>query len=230
MLNNKGMTLVELIVTFSLLLIIVVGMFNLIMDVKFNLDDKQIAKDFTEYSATISNDIHYDLLTNEPFAIIYKNKSTDAWTCKSNVTEGCVTSGGGVTFKNGALNKPISDLNTMCSDIYPCAVYAYIDSNAIKTQTIALNKGNPDATNELLKKHGIKYNGVYESLPDQDFVEIRDETFIITGEEDDPSKVTDYDINIRIENDLFIIDFPFFLIEHDKNYGFRIAYPFYPVS
>ena len=32
--NNKGMTLVELIVTFALLLVIVVGLYNLILEVK----------------------------------------------------------------------------------------------------------------------------------------------------------------------------------------------------
>ena len=60
--NNKGMTLVELIVTFSLLMIIIVGMFNLIMDVKGNLDDKKMAKELTEYSSTVGNQIQYDLI------------------------------------------------------------------------------------------------------------------------------------------------------------------------
>ena len=37
--NNKGMTLVELLITFSLLMIIVVRMFNYILDVKMDLDE-----------------------------------------------------------------------------------------------------------------------------------------------------------------------------------------------
>ena len=39
--NNKGMTLVEVLVTFSLLMVIVIGMFNLILDVKGDLDEQQ---------------------------------------------------------------------------------------------------------------------------------------------------------------------------------------------
>ena len=53
--NNKGMTLVELLVTFSLLLVIIVGMFNLIMEVKNDFDDKRIGKDFTEYSSNMNS-------------------------------------------------------------------------------------------------------------------------------------------------------------------------------
>ena len=60
--NNKGMTLVELLVTFSLLLIIVVGLYNLILEVKFQIEDKQIVKDTIEYSSLINNEIHYNLL------------------------------------------------------------------------------------------------------------------------------------------------------------------------
>ena len=71
--NNKGMTIVELIVTFSLLLVIVVGMFNLITDVKLELENKQIGKDFTEYSSTIGSKIQYDFLNSVVDSISFKN-------------------------------------------------------------------------------------------------------------------------------------------------------------
>ncbi|MDO4369125.1 MAG: prepilin-type N-terminal cleavage/methylation domain-containing protein [bacterium] len=60
--NNKGMTLVELIVTFSLLLVIVVGLYRLILDIRLNYEEKDVTKSFTEYSAMVSSEIQYKLL------------------------------------------------------------------------------------------------------------------------------------------------------------------------
>ena len=48
-LNNKGITLVEVIVSFALLMIILVGLFNIIMEVKSDVTDKQMEKEFKEY-------------------------------------------------------------------------------------------------------------------------------------------------------------------------------------
>ena len=231
--NNKGMTLVELLVTFSLLMIIIVGMFNLIMEVKFELDDRQIAKDLTEYSSMINNDIHYDLLRNKPFAIAYKNESSNNWVCKTNKGLACDNSSDnhGFIFKNDSLStvKLFTELNEFCSNVYPCAIYAYISGSSIEFKTIALNKaGSNSGDNELLLKHGIYYNGVYESIPDQESVEVRDETFVVGDSE---AESLDYDMKIEITPEgLFVIDFPFFMLEHDKNYGFKIAYPFFQVE
>lgn len=60
--NNKGMSLVELIVTFALLLVIVVGLYQLILDIKLNYEEKDISKSLTEYSALVSSEIQYKLL------------------------------------------------------------------------------------------------------------------------------------------------------------------------
>ena len=215
MLNNKGMTLVELLVTFSLLLVLVIGMFNLIMEVKTQLDEKQVAKDFTEYSSMINNDIHYDFLKKKPFAIVYKNKSEDDWKYQYNSEGSCsLLEGSKYSFRledsSFKEEKSFTQLTELCSNIYPCAVYAYKSGTGIEFKTIALNKaGNNDSDNELLKKHGIKYNDVYESIPDQEYVEFKSEPSIK-----------------YVDNKSLVIDFSFYMIEHDKNYGFKIAYPF----
>lgn len=215
MLNNKGMTLVELLVTFSLLLVLVIGMFNLIMEVKTQLDEKQVAKDFTEYSSMINNDIHYDFLKKKPFAIVYKNKSEDDWKYQYNSEGSCsLLDGSKYSFRledsSFKEEKSFTQLTELCSNIYPCAVYAYKSGTGIEFKTIALNKaGNNDSDNELLKKHGIKYNDVYESIPDQEYVEFKSEPSIK-----------------YVDNKSLVIDFSFYMIEHDKNYGFKIAYPF----
>ena len=215
MLNNKGMTLVELLVTFSLLLVLVIGMFNLIMEVKTQLDEKQVAKYFTEYSSMINNDIHYDFLKKKPFAIVYKNKSEDDWKYQYNSEGSCsLLEGSKYSFRledsSFKEEKSFTQLTELCSNIYPCAVYAYKSGTGIEFKTIALNKaGNNDSDNELLKKHGIKYNDVYESIPDQEYVEFKSEPSIK-----------------YVDNKSLVIDFSFYMIEHDKNYGFKIAYPF----
>lgn len=212
MVNNKGMTLVELLVTFSLLLVLVIGMFNLIMEVKTQLDEKQVAKDFTEYSSMINNDIHYDLLKKKPFAIVYKNDSDDSWICKHNIEGTCSLVDDKYIFSLGDISskaeKPFNRLAELCSNIYPCAVYAYKSGNGIDFKTIALNKAGSNGSDELLKKHGIKYNDVYESIPDQEYVYFKS----------DPS--------IEYNDESLVIDFSFYMIDHDKNYGFKIAYPF----
>lgn len=222
MVNNKGMTLVELLVTFSLLLVLVIGMFNLIMEVKTQLDEKQVAKDFTEYSSMINNDIHYDLLKKKPFAIVYKNESGDGWKCQYNIEGSCLpntTTNNGYTFKldgsSDSVLKSYTTLDELCSNIYPCAVYAYKSGNGIDFKTIALNRAgsNNDSGNKLLQKHGIKYNDVYESIPDQEYVDFKSNPSIEYIAEDSSAGS-------------LVIDFSFYMIEHDKNYGFKIAYPF----
>ena len=229
-LNNKGMTLVELLVTFSLLLVIVVGMFNLIMDVKFELDDKQVAKDFTEYSATISNDIHYNLLYNKPFVILIKSSASNNWTCYEKNTEigTCEekVSGGGFVFKHKEVSsnggKQYEELDESCQNIYPCSVYVYKSGTNIAYNTIALNKAGTntaDTTEEetILNKHGIYYKGVFESIPNQEYISLIPES-LPSSEEKIEMKMT--------ERGVFVIDFSYYLLKHDKNYGFKIAYPF----
>ena len=133
--NNKGMTIVELIVTFSLLLVIVVGMFNLVTDVKLELENKQIGKDFTEYSSTIGNKIQYDFLNSKIGSIAFK-KSGNEWSCVNG--EGpCVTgTNGGYEFGNQS--KTIDELNSMCKGIEPCIIYSYSSVILINLELLAL--------------------------------------------------------------------------------------------
>lgn len=228
--NNKGMTLVELLVTFSLLLVLVIGMFNLILEVKFQLDEKQIAKDLTEYSSVINNEIHYNLLRNKPFAIAYKNRTDSSWNCITKSGAQCKENDEKTAFifDSSATNgsKLLSKLDESCQNIYPCAVYAYESGESISYKTIALNEaGSNSKDNDLLLKHGIYYNDVYESIPDQEFIEVRGE--YIVNSDGTPIPNTRKKLEIKIENGLFIIDFPIYIIENDKNYGFKIAYPFF---
>lgn len=62
-LNNKGITLVEVIVTFALLMIILVGLFNIILDVKSDVSDRQMIKDFKDYDNLMITRIQGDFIT-----------------------------------------------------------------------------------------------------------------------------------------------------------------------
>ena len=225
--NNKGMTLVELLVTFSLLLVIIVGMFNLIMEVKNDFDDKRIGRDFTEYSSNMNSAIQYDLIKNKPFAILYKNEVNDVeWKSISTMF------GSNFTFNDNnttyvAKYSGMSSENIKpaekCHEIYPCLIYAYVDGNEILTKTIGLNKG------DVLAKSGIYYNDVFESIPDQEFVDIQDSSSFSTDEDDDANdgiETTKVEIVYK-ENGMLVINFPYRLVEHDENYGFKIVYPFF---
>ena len=231
--NNKGMTLVELLVTFSLLLVIIVGMFNLIMEVKNDFDDKRIGKDFTEYSSNMNSSIQYDLIKNKPFAILYKNEVTEAeWKSISTMSGSSFTSSDNnttYTAKYSGMSSGSISPAGKCHDIYPCLIYAYVDgNNQISTKTIGLNKGD-SSKNGVLAKSGIYYNDVFESIPNQEFVDIQDSSSFSTDEDDDANdgiETTKVEIVYK-ENGMLVINFPYRLVEHDENYGFKIVYPFF---
>ena len=238
--NNKGMTLVELLVTFSLLLVIIVGMFNLIMEVKNDFDDKRIGKDFTEYSSNMNSSIQYDLIKNKPFAILYKNEANEAvWKSISNMSGYDFTSSDNNTtyyvanYLSG-MNSASINPTKECQGIYPCLIYAYFDNNKkILTKTIGLNKGDLSKSDlsksDVLAKSGIYYNDVFESIPNQEFVDIQDSSSFSTDEDDDANdgiETTKVEIVYK-ENGMLVINFPYRLVEHDENYGFKIVYPFF---
>mgnify|MGYP004534117159 CR=1 FL=1 len=230
--NNKGMTLVELLVTFSLLLVIIVGMFNLIMEVKNDFDDKRIGKDFTEYSSNMNSSIQYDLIKNKPFAILYKNNASDPWTSVSTrVGYDFASSDNNTTYvaKYSGMSSENINPTKECQGIYPCLIYAYVDGNEILTKTIGLNKGDLSKS-DVLAKSGIYYNDVFESIPNQEFVDIQDSSSFSTDEDDeknDGTVITKVEIKCDDETRMLVINFPYRLVEHDENYGFKIVYPFF---
>ncbi len=228
--NNKGMTLVELLITFSLLMIIIVGMFNLILDAKIDLDNQQITKDITEYSNFLNNDIHYDLLTKKPFAIAIKQNASTNWYLDYNksytINNDCGSGDNSCGIVDGILKVKVSkqeennilniqgtkDLNEMCNNYYPCVVYAYYDSvssekvNGAIVPSYSVIAANKDKTDD---KYGIKYNNTFERLPNQKYIDF---------------KKTDF--TIQIEDYFLVIEYPIYIIGSDVNYGFKVSYPF----
>ena len=225
--NNKGMTLVELIVTFSLLMIIIVGMFNLIMDVKGNLDDKKMAKELTEYSSTIGNQIQYDLIRKTVNSIGYKNSSSESWNVLERTESGVelrtlTSDNDEVQFDYRGSNAGImyeSRLNSMCKNIFPCVVYSYegeplndTGSVEVKFETIAINIPetiNPSGDPE--NKLGIYYDGVFEALPYQENVDMS------------LPKSSDDEKYVSLSEDMFSMNIPIKIIDQEGNYGFKVV-------
>lgn len=233
--NNKGMTLVELLITFSLLMIIIVGMFNLILDAKIDLDNKQIIKDITEYSNLLNNDIHYDLITKKPFAIAIKQNASTNWyleynesynvgsNCGNNASnpQPCGISGNilRINVSKGEDDDEVriygsKDLTNICKNYYPCAVYAYYDvitssTNANGTIIPSYNviAANKERTND---KYGVKYNNVFEKLPSQKYIDFKKTNF-----------------TMQMDDYFFVIDYSIYIINNNDNYGFKISYPLY---
>lgn len=236
--NNKGMTLVEVLVTFSLLMVIVVGMFNLILDVKSDLDEQQTAKDFAEFSNLINHDIHMDLLKNKPFAIAIRKIEADSddptkkgkWNCAyakgyvsndpsgeckiDNQSERVFNINVNTTINNRTItltdnSKTLDEMDTLCHNFFPCAIYAYTTTNSagtrsIKYQVIAISKKRANA-----EGFGIKYGNTFEQIPNQKYV-----NFLKSVPE------------IAFENGFFVINYPLYATGDSYNYGFKIAYPY----
>lgn len=242
--NNKGMTLVELLVTFSLLMIIVIGMFNLILDTKLDLDNKQIARDYIEYSNFINSDIHGKLINRKVLAAAYKNTSDGNWKCSYSESyvslaesSRCKINGNvfsaeldQVSAVDGVILpvKGSVDLNSICGNIYPCAVYAYFvgnnniqeDSNgnkyvAAEFEVIAINAPKTrTSTNKYAIKYGSKKRAMLEEVPKQSYLD---------------NRMSYSSVNIDTSNN-FIINVPIYMTGDDKNYGFKIVYPLYAID
>ncbi len=69
MLNKKGMTLVEIIVSIGLISIVMIYLFNLLIDIQYESNHPSYAKDNMITRATIIKTIQKDLLDNELYKI-----------------------------------------------------------------------------------------------------------------------------------------------------------------
>lgn len=224
--NNKGMTLVELIVTFSLLMIVVIGMFNLIMDVKGNLDDKKMVKELIEYSSTVGHQIQYDFIKNDVITIAYKEDNDAGWQvqrlAKENgnyKVEGITLTSGTAQFDEDGYDKfklDKTDLDKKCQSIFPCVVYSYKTGESVELKTIAINIPEtikPSGTPK--EKLGIYYNDVFEALPYQENVNMR----LAVSSDENGSNYINYDDDTSV----FSINVPIKIVDQEGNYGFKVV-------
>lgn len=203
--NNKGMTLVELIITFALVLVIVVGLYNLIIDVKFQMEDVQEAKDLTEYSSTINNDIHYQLLRNSSSI---KKVYIEGDKCYSV---------NGISCESSDVTKFQKD----CKDISKCIVYQYSQGEKDYNVVIALNDDD-----NVLSNYGILYgegdSAVFEALPiDKKYIMLQTGLDVCSEDKEKCLYVSYDDGNLIINYPLYLKDDT----DYSHNYGFKIVAP-----
>jgi len=60
--NNKGLTIVELIVTFGLLMILIVGLLEIVLEAKSDVTDKRFMKDMNEFKSILTKTIQDDFI------------------------------------------------------------------------------------------------------------------------------------------------------------------------
>lgn len=63
--NNKGISLVELIITFALLMVIIIGMLNIVNSIKSDVNDKEMIRKITQFNTDIVTTIQKKLLNNK---------------------------------------------------------------------------------------------------------------------------------------------------------------------
>lgn len=94
-LNNKGMTIVELIVSFVMLMVLVLGMLNMTNEIKTTSREKQFYKELNEYSSLVQSTIQDDLILKRLVSVVKD---------ESNCTKGVCYK---LTFKDGVEKKLI---------------------------------------------------------------------------------------------------------------------------
>ncbi len=75
-LNNKGLTVVELILSFTLLIVLVFGMFNVVVEIKDYSETKELEKDLVEFKNRIIYKIQNDLITGNIKDLEIQNTGT----------------------------------------------------------------------------------------------------------------------------------------------------------
>ena len=204
-LNNKGRSLVELIMTFSVFTIIIIGVYNLVLESKETLKNKEIVKNITDFSNYKNDQIHYDLITNKPFAFVLKKESDDKFGCNSSnycsVTKNSVKINYNNKIKEIGLGLLEKDY---CKNIYPCLVYFYSDKSEIGMVTVAFNS-NKDSKLGPGILYGKEKEVSFKKLPNSNEV------------------IMDKKIYMDYKNDLLVLNFPYYL--GSNNYGFKIVYP-----
>ena len=196
--NNKGMTLVELIVAFAIVMIIILGIFNLTVSIRKDLNIKAAIREAEEYANLVNTKVHYALIEDKPFLIAIKDSDTSTWICKYEDGTNCnVSNYIEVNYKN---KKSTSDLvKTICADTYPCTIYAYLDNDTIKYKYIFVK--NTD-------KKGISALDTFRALPSNELITFKE------------------DMKMEIKDGMYIFDYPLHIKNGKEDFGFKIAYPF----
>lgn len=78
--NNKGMTIVELILTFAVLMVIVVGLLEVVLEAKQDVTDSNYVKQMEEYRTLVTKTIQDDLIKKKLTSVTISNPRSASFT------------------------------------------------------------------------------------------------------------------------------------------------------
>lgn len=197
-LNNKGLTVIELILSFTLLVILVFGMFNVVVDIKDYSEMKEFDKDMNEFKNRIIYIIQTDLIDNSlsPSDIkIYPSESTS---CPSELGSSLASSYC-VSFGNKILG---IDLQNKVI-VYGGKTYKIPHSNEIEFLDSRVINLCAESTKSVKNKSecGSSWTGKFDTY----------KNVTITNDK---------------TNKILTIDVPYFEIDGTVNYGFKIVHAY----
>ncbi len=102
--NNKGMTIVELILTFAVLMVIVVGLLEVVLEAKQDVTDSNYVKQMEEYRTLVTKTIQDDLIKKKLTSVSISNPRSATFTFADgsrkglNVTRGKLIRYDGISY------------------------------------------------------------------------------------------------------------------------------------
>lgn len=206
-LNNKGLTVVELILCFVLLIILVFGMFNVVLEIKDYSETKELEKDLVSFKNRIIYMIQDDLIqyglkeTSSSCPSGYeKSYSTKCLriALKNNDVKYLVVEPSSKTIKYGTNNNSLEEYKIPHSE-----VIEFLDESNIG---LCVNSNNVSGKNSYTTKTTCEGAG-----------------FEWIGKLDSYQNIT---FTNDTTNKILTIDVPYFEIDGTKNYGFKIIHPY----
>lgn len=203
-LNNKGLTVIELILCFVLLIILVFGMFNVVLDVKDYSETKELEKELISFKNRIIYMVQDDLISKG-----LKNTSVS---CPSSYEKKYSTKCLKITFNDNEVKYLIIEPSSKIINygtVSSLESYKIPNSNVIEflDETnigLCTNKNNTNNKNSYKNKTDCENNG-----------------FTWIGNFD-----TYQNITFTNKNNVLIIDVPYYEIDGTTNYGFKIIHPY----
>lgn len=214
-LNNKGLTVVELILCFVLLIILVFSMFNVVVEIKDYSETKELEKDLLAFKNRMIYLVQEDLIT-------YGVKSTSL-SCpngyKKEFSSKCLK----ITFNDNTVKylivepkeKVIKYGSSSSLEEYKIPhsdVIEFLDESNIGLCVINNNAS-------LTDKDKISYKNKKDCETSKDKNGVK--KFIWIGKLDSYQNITFTDTD-----SVLTIDVPYFEIDGTVNYGFKIIHPY----
>lgn len=199
-LNNKGLTVIELILCFTVLIVLVFGMFNVVLDIKDYSETKEIEQELLGFKNRIIYMIQDDLINKG-----LKNTSN---TCPSSYEKKYSTKCLKITFNDNDIKYLIIEPSTKIINygdetykIPNSTIIEFLDETNIGlcTNTTITNNKNSYKNKTDCENNGFTWIGNFDTYQN---------------------------ITFTNKDNVLTIDVPYYEIDGTTNYGFKIIHPY----